>query len=83
MRLRNLVRSAPILAVALGLAGQALAADPVFPPSSRFGFDPPPDMVSSKRFSGLERIEGAPRSRWWNCPPTPSRTWRPTSRTRT
>ena len=60
MRLRNLVRPAPILALVFGLrlAGQALAADPVFPPSSRFGFDPPSDMVSSKRFSGLERLEG-------------------------
>ncbi len=35
-----------------------MAAEPVFPPSSRFGFTPPADMVPSKRFSGFERIEG-------------------------
>ena len=60
MRLRNLSpRLGSLLALpSSGSAAPALAAEPVFPPSSRFGFDPPSDMVSSKRFSGLERLEG-------------------------
>ncbi|KQP34778.1 hypothetical protein [Methylobacterium sp. Leaf100] len=58
MRLRSLARPATILALLLGLTQAGLAADPIFPASSRFGFEPPPDMVSSKRFSGFERVEG-------------------------
>ncbi|GAB6841169.1 hypothetical protein JCM2811A_01700 [Methylorubrum rhodinum] len=54
------------LAVALLLAGAAmpaiprgaLAQDAVFPPSSRFGFAAPADMVISKRFTGFERKGG-------------------------
>ena len=34
------------------------AAEPVFPPGSRFGFEPPADMSLSRRFSGFERKEG-------------------------
>lgn len=49
--------AAVILAAALG-AGQALAAEPVYPPGSRFGFDPPSDMGLSRRFTGFERKEG-------------------------
>ncbi|WP_246732818.1 hypothetical protein [Methylobacterium sp. BTF04] len=52
------VRSATALALILGLSGGVYAADPVFPPSSRFGFQPPSDMAPSKRFSGFERLEG-------------------------
>ncbi|NEU10540.1 hypothetical protein G3T14_00165 [Methylobacterium sp. BTF04] len=58
MRLRMFVRSATALALILGLSGGVYAADPVFPPSSRFGFQPPSDMAPSKRFSGFERLEG-------------------------
>ncbi|GJE17648.1 hypothetical protein [Methylobacterium marchantiae] len=62
MRLRNLVRPVAALALIAGLSSgaisAALAADPVFPPSSRFGFTPPSDMALSKRFSGFERLEG-------------------------
>lgn len=58
MRLRMLVRPATALALVLGLSGSVQAGDPVYPPSSRFGFEPPGDMVPSKRFSGFERIEG-------------------------
>jgi len=48
------------LAAVFALAGfwSAAAADRVFPPGSRFGFEPPSDMVLSKRFSGFEREEG-------------------------
>ncbi len=37
----------------------ALAAEPVFPPASRIGLIPPPDMTLSKRFSGFENEERA------------------------
>lgn len=62
MRVRNLVR--PVAALALiaglssGIVSAAIAADPIFPPSSRFGFTPPSDMTLSKRFTGFERLEG-------------------------
>ena len=46
-----------IACTALGPAG-ARAEDRVYPPSSRFGFDPPSDMVPSKRFMGFERTQG-------------------------
>lgn len=49
--------AAVILAAVLG-AGQGLAAEPVYPPGSRFGFDPPSDMGLSRRFTGFERKEG-------------------------
>ncbi len=47
------------LALCLALAGLALsgagsAAEVVFPPGSRVGLDPPPDMDVSQRFSGFE-----------------------------
>ncbi|WP_375408896.1 hypothetical protein [uncultured Methylobacterium sp.] len=58
MRLRDCLRPCAALVLSVGLAGAAVAAEPVFPPSSRFGFTPPADMVPSKRFSGFERIEG-------------------------
>ncbi|SFH02808.1 hypothetical protein [Methylobacterium gossipiicola] len=58
MRLRSLARPATALALLLGLTQGVFAADPIFPASSRFGFQPPSDMVASKRFSGFERIEG-------------------------
>jgi hypothetical protein len=58
MRLRSLARPATTLALLIGLTQGGLAADPIFPASSRFGFQPPADMVASKRFSGFERIEG-------------------------
>ncbi|GJD28859.1 hypothetical protein PMNALOAF_0091 [Methylobacterium adhaesivum] len=58
MRLRSLARPATTLALLLGLTQGSFAADPIYPASSRFGFQPPADMVSSKRFSGFERIEG-------------------------
>ncbi len=41
-----------------GLGSAASAADPVYPPGSRFGFEPPADMALSRRFSGFERKEG-------------------------
>lgn len=58
MRLRPLARPCAALALILGLSAGASAADPVFPPSSRFGFTPPSDMTPSRRFSGFERLEG-------------------------
>ncbi len=47
------------VAIALALAGLALsgagsAAEVVFPPGSRIGLDPPPDMEVSERFAGFE-----------------------------
>ncbi|GJD36874.1 hypothetical protein [Methylobacterium aerolatum] len=45
------------LLVASGL-GAALAADPIYPSGSRFGFSPPSDMVPSRRFAGFERETG-------------------------
>jgi hypothetical protein len=41
-----------------GLGSAAHAADPIYPPGSRFGFEPPADMALSRRFSGFERKEG-------------------------
>ncbi|GJE60452.1 hypothetical protein [Methylobacterium trifolii] len=64
MRLRHVTRSLGpmVLAVTLGLAaagpGPLRAAEPVYPAGSRFGFDPPPDMAPSRRFTGFERKEG-------------------------
>ncbi|MDP4023090.1 hypothetical protein Q8W71_10685 [Methylobacterium sp. NEAU 140] len=67
MRVRNLKLSlgAPSLrALALGAmllaagAAPTRAADPVYPPGSRFGFEPPADMSLSRRFSGFERKAG-------------------------
>ena len=47
------------LSVMLGPAFTAAAvAEPVYPSSSRFGFEPPSDMAPSKRFMGFERVEG-------------------------
>ncbi|WP_457105050.1 hypothetical protein [Methylobacterium sp. P5_C11] len=45
-------------ALVASLGSFARADDPVFPPGSRFGFDPPADMSVSRRFSGFERKEG-------------------------
>jgi hypothetical protein len=47
------------LAIALALTGLALsgagsASEIVFPPGSRIGLDPPPDMDVSQRFAGFE-----------------------------
>ncbi len=61
-RLRPLLAAA-VLALAAPLApalapNAALAADPVYLAGSRFGFLPAPEMVESKRFTGLERKEG-------------------------
>ena len=47
-----------LAALALSQVAPASAGDPVFPPGSRFGFDPPSDMSLSRRFSGFERKEG-------------------------
>lgn len=62
MRLRDLVRTLAAslagLCLTLVLAGAAPAAEPVYPSGSRFGFEPPPDMAPSRRFSGFERKEG-------------------------
>jgi len=52
------------LIAALGLLGASLiarpawAGEPVFPPSSRFGFEVPPDLAPSRRFTGFDRIGG-------------------------
>jgi hypothetical protein len=62
MLVRNLsLRLGRILVLttlASGPVSVAWAADPVFPPGARFGFDPPADMSVSRRFSGFERKEG-------------------------
>ena len=34
------------------------AEEPIYPASSRFGMEPPSDMVPSRRFTGFERPEG-------------------------
>ena len=39
---------------ALAASGAGSAADVVFPPGSRIGLDPPPDMDVSQRFAGFE-----------------------------
>lgn len=43
--------------LALALATTGAAAEPVFPPGSRIGLEPPPGMVPSKRFAGFEDPE--------------------------
>ncbi|MER2196379.1 hypothetical protein [Methylobacterium brachiatum] len=62
MLVRNLtLRLGRVLSLAVlmaGLGSAAYAADPVYPPGSRFGFEPPADMALSRRFSGFERKEG-------------------------
>ncbi|AYO85818.1 hypothetical protein [Methylobacterium brachiatum] len=62
MLVRNLtLRLGRVLSLAVlmaGLGSAAFAADPVYPPGSRFGFEPPADMALSRRFSGFERKEG-------------------------
>ena len=62
MLVRNLtLRLGQVLSLAVlmaGLGSAAFAADPVYPPGSRFGFEPPADMALSRRFSGFERKEG-------------------------
>ncbi|SFL66102.1 hypothetical protein [Methylobacterium pseudosasicola] len=62
MLVRNLtLRFGRVLSLAVlmaGLGSAAHAADPVYPPGSRFGFEPPADMALSRRFSGFERKEG-------------------------
>lgn len=54
----TLIRSVCALAllVLLHLSGPALA-EPVFPPGSRVGLEPPPGMLPSKRFAGFEDAE--------------------------
>src|SRR6185312_14417793 len=42
---------------ALILVPCAAVAEPVFPPGSRVGLEPPPGMVPSKRFAGFEDAE--------------------------
>jgi hypothetical protein len=56
LRLGRILAAGTLAAIAMG--APAYAADPVFPPGSRFGFDPPADMSLSRRFSGFERKEG-------------------------
>lgn len=58
MRMRSLARPYAALALFLAVAGGARAGEPIYPASSRFGFEPPSDMVPSKRFAGFERVEG-------------------------
>ena len=41
----------------LVLGASAAMADPVFPSGSRVGLEPPPGMVTSKRFTGFEDAE--------------------------
>ncbi|WP_091745889.1 hypothetical protein [Methylobacterium sp. ap11] len=49
------LRSLALLTGLIGLPAGALAADPVYPPGSRFGFEPAKEMVVSRRFTGFER----------------------------
>jgi hypothetical protein len=62
MLVRNLTlrlgRVLVLIALSTGTGSLARAAEPVFPPGSRFGFEPPADMTLSRRFSGFERKEG-------------------------
>ncbi|MBB3901914.1 hypothetical protein [Methylobacterium brachythecii] len=65
MPLRPALRRLAVLGLLLGGlssplfdAASAHADTPVFPSSSRFGFQPPSDMAPSKRFMGFERLEG-------------------------
>ena len=43
--------------VAFAMVPFAALAEPVFPPGSRVGLEPPPGMVLSKRFAGFEDAE--------------------------
>ncbi len=52
------LRSLALLTGLIGLPAGALAADPVYPPGSRFGFEPAKEMVVSRRFTGFERQSG-------------------------
>ncbi|MBV9078335.1 MAG: hypothetical protein JO048_12720 [Methylobacteriaceae bacterium] len=57
--MRDLSRFAT-LAAALLIAGMAAAAEPVFPPGSRIGIVPPPDMVPARGLAGFQsRTNGA------------------------
>ncbi len=64
MRLRHITQGLGVvglvlaLSVPLGTPLPAHAAEAVFPAGSRFGFQPPADMVPSRRFAGFERREG-------------------------
>jgi len=64
MRLRHITQGLGVvglvlaLLVPLGSPLSARAAEAVFPAGSRFGFQPPSDMVPSRRFAGFERREG-------------------------
>ncbi len=58
MPLHCLLRPFAALGLTILPVTLALAGDPVFPPSSRFGFEVPSDMVASKRFLGFERAGG-------------------------
>jgi hypothetical protein len=62
MLVRNLTlrlgRVFALSVLAVGLGSPAQAGEPIYPPGSRFGFDPPSDMSPSRRFSGFERKEG-------------------------
>ncbi|HXD46339.1 MAG TPA: hypothetical protein VN655_14520 [Pseudolabrys sp.] len=54
----TLIRSLCALALlAFVTAGSAAMAEPVFPPGSRIGLEPPPGMALSKRFAGFEDPE--------------------------
>ena len=52
------LRVLALLSCLAGLPAGALAADPVYPPGSRFGFEPAKEMVVSRRFTGFERQSG-------------------------
>ena len=64
MRLRHITQGLGVvglvlaLSVPLGAPLSARAAEAVFPAGSRFGCQPPADMVPSRRFAGFERREG-------------------------
>ncbi|GJD50087.1 hypothetical protein OPKNFCMD_2823 [Methylobacterium crusticola] len=52
------LRALAILLSLAGLPAAALAAEPVYPPGSRLGFEPAQGMVVSRRFTGFERESG-------------------------
>ncbi len=52
------LRVVALLSCLAGLPAGAWAADPVYPPGSRFGFEPAKEMVVSRRFTGFEREGG-------------------------
>ena len=52
------LHSLALLTGLIGLPAGAFAADPVYPPGSRFGFEPAKEMVVSRRFTGFERQSG-------------------------